>query len=791
MLASDTICMLITPNAYAGRLLRSFTGLSVVLAALNGCEGDSEEAYPPEMLGKDSSISDTGSAETTEPDTAVVDTSIEETAVDSEPADSTLADSAPADSTPADTADTSVDTAETVGPTCTDTVKNGTETDVDCGGTCPTKCDDTKICSVAGDCKSGVCAGGKCAAPLCTDVVKNGTETDVDCGGTCPAKCDDGKTCGGAADCKSGVCTAGTCVGALCSDLVKNGTETDVDCGGTCPTKCNDGKACGGATDCKSGVCTGGVCQAPLCTDVVKNGTETDVDCGGTCPTKCDDGKSCGVVADCKSGVCTGGVCLAPFCTDLVKNGTETDVDCGGTTCGKCGGFKTCAIAGDCLSGVCGSDKKCACAVGLSACSGTCVDLTSDPTNCGLCGKVCTTGSCVASNCLPPGSLDPTFGGGNGWVRYQPNGFHNEWYALAMNPDDTLVLAGRNQVAGADEDWVVSKLKVDGNFDGTFGTGGNLHISAGAIIGERAKGIVRATDGSFYVAGTLYKGTTHFDMAVAKVTAAGALDATYGTSGITTRANTGEDAVEGMHLYADGSVLVVGRAGPSGTGADMQLVRFLPSGAVDTSFGTGGVVTWGTAGVQDEALGVAVDSAGKIVVVGFSDNDSVILKYSSNGTLDWAKTLDLSGATKWDQLRRVRIGAGDSIVAAGLVTNVDNDFVVVRYSSAGVADATFGTAGKVFLDRGATGEQQYALTIAPSGDILVGGTSGSYPAAVARLKPNGTLDTTFGIGGWFTNSFASFASNVNAIAFDSKGRIVIAGSWAQSNPDWGAARLIP
>jgi hypothetical protein len=75
--------------------------------------------------------------------------------------------------------------AEPEAPTCTDGVKNGSESDVDCGGTCPA-CGTDKSCSLPADCTSGVCTGGKCAAPSCTDAVKNGTETGIDCGGSCP-----------------------------------------------------------------------------------------------------------------------------------------------------------------------------------------------------------------------------------------------------------------------------------------------------------------------------------------------------------------------------------------------------------------------------------------------------------------------------------------------------------------------------------------------------------------------------------------------------------------------------
>ena len=241
-------------------------------------------------------------------------------------------------------------------PTCTDGKKNGSETDVDCGGgACPT-CAKGSDCATGADCKSGVCdSSGTCAEASCTDSVKNGDETDIDCGGaTCP-KCADTKGCAKQADCSSGVCSGGICAKATCTDTVKNGDETDTDCGGaTCP-KCANTQKCVNATDCVSGICTSGVCQAPSCTDTVQNGDETDIDCGGTACGPCAATQKCNNASDCKSKVCTAGVCVAATCTDAVQNGDETDTDCGGATCPVCLAGKKCSLSGDCKSGVCKS----------------------------------------------------------------------------------------------------------------------------------------------------------------------------------------------------------------------------------------------------------------------------------------------------------------------------------------------------------------------------------------------------------------------------------------------------
>jgi hypothetical protein len=234
-------------------------------------------------------------------------------------------------------------------PSCSDGAKNGTESDIDCGGAC-LPCANGKVCGTKTDCLSGVCASNTCAAATCSDQVTNGTETDVDCGGGACPKCGFGKGCTQGTDCAGGECAGGFCA-ATCTDGVINGTETDLDCGGSCPL-CADGKSCKQGGDCASLVCKTGTCQVPTCTDLVKNGKETDIDCGATCPG-CATGKSCGIGADCASLVCKTGSCAAPTCADGVRNQAETDVDCGASPCPACGVGKNCVVGSNCATDVC------------------------------------------------------------------------------------------------------------------------------------------------------------------------------------------------------------------------------------------------------------------------------------------------------------------------------------------------------------------------------------------------------------------------------------------------------
>ena len=194
-----------------------------------------------------------------------------------------------------------------------------------------------------------------------------------------------------------------------CSDGVQNGAEIAVDCGGGCP--CDPGLPCQVPGDCKTSVCTGGKCQPANCTDGFKNGEESDVDCGGNACPPCAGLKACGSGADCASGVCTGNICQMPTCDDGTTNANETDIDCGGPSCPKCDDTKGCKVVADCKSSICIQNKcvSAACVDGQKNGDETDVDCGGSCAGCAVgeaCSvasdcqsDVCTGGSCQAPSC--------------------------------------------------------------------------------------------------------------------------------------------------------------------------------------------------------------------------------------------------------------------------------------------------------------------------------------------------------------------------------------------------------
>lgn len=176
---------------------------------------------------------------------------------------------------------------------------------------------ETKVCDGQGECVEcvvdthcmidRVCSMSHCVSKTCVNGMKDGQESDIDCGGTECQACTTGMICTTGADCQSKTCTMGLCAEPACDDMQPNGDETDVDCGGSCDP-CADGKSCIIPMDCASNVCKMNVCQMPTCNDGVQNGDEINKDCGGSCGG-CPGGTPCSANLDCSSEFCLSGIC--------------------------------------------------------------------------------------------------------------------------------------------------------------------------------------------------------------------------------------------------------------------------------------------------------------------------------------------------------------------------------------------------------------------------------------------------------------------------------------------------
>jgi len=272
----------------------------------------------------------------------------------------------------------------------------------------------------------------------------------------------------------------------------------------------------------------------------------------------------------------------------------------------------------------------------------------------------------------------------------------------------------------------------------------------------------------------------------------GGLDTSFGIGGKVSTAFGGSNTA--MGLQADGKVVMVG-----GSASDFLLARYNPDGSLDPSFGTGGLVTSDVGGGSaDEARGVAIQSDGKIVVVGNAavgltannlvNFDFAVARYNTDGSLDATfgnggkVTTDFNG--QFDRAFAVAIQSDGRIVVAGnvgfpIVSGIATDFGIARYNANGALDATFGSGGKVTTDiAGGVDIAQNVIVqangaILVSGVVSIGSSSGLDHGALARYDANGILDPGFGTAGKLTLANLSLGEG---LAVQGDGRIVVAGS---------------
>jgi uncharacterized delta-60 repeat protein len=150
---------------------------------------------------------------------------------------------------------------------------------------------------------------------------------------------------------------------------------------------------------------------------------------------------------------------------------------------------------------------------------------------------------------------------------------------------------------------------------------------------------------------------------------------------------------------------------------------------------------------------------------------------------------DIAGGD--DGASAIAIQPDGKIVAAGFSSPPDGGrtFVVVRYDSAGLPDPSFGDDGIVTTSFGDGSAAARAVAIESDGDIVVAGTSSQpetgWDFALARYEPDGGLDPSFGDNGRVTTDFEDVANGINALVVQPDGKLVVAG---ESRGDFALAR---
>lgn len=351
------------------------------------------------------------------------------------------------------------------------------------------------------------------------------------------------------------------------------------------------------------------------------------------------------------------------------------------------------------------------------------------------------------------GSLDPTFG--TMGVTHLFVGGNDAASAAALLPDgDILVAATSTDLSTGASLFALFELTSAGALDPSFG-GGNGYVqtrfSATVPTTENdfADCIAVNSSGEIFVGGSSNAAGNGQDFAIAAYNPDGTPDSGFGptSAGTVTLAFTGDDSIASLVVEPDGDLVAAGSTVNASGISSVALATFLPTGTLDTHFGDKGKVVTSVPGGNDAAASsVALAPGNKLVVGGYAatgsaaagtlSSDFLILRYSANGTLD--HTFNHTGlvTTSFNQpaaVTRILVDPDGSIVATGktapslsALDPANLDAAIARYESNGQPDLSFNS----------TGQSTFSFAATPSPSAV------SSPIAAQEKPAAVTFDTS-------------------------------------------------
>jgi uncharacterized delta-60 repeat protein len=399
------------------------------------------------------------------------------------------------------------------------------------------------------------------------------------------------------------------------------------------------------------------------------------------------------------------------------------------------------------------------------------------------------------------GKLDITFGDG-GKVSTE-FGNSDEAHALVVQPDGKIVVAGEVWSYPEDTpSFGLVRYNEDGSLDEEFSKDGKLVTKlADDYDYSRAYDVALQEDGKIVAVGlAIHADLGGHVFAVARYNEDGALDKTFGKSGkVLTNVVKAEDGPEesarAVAIQPDGKIVVVGATGIYVS--DFAVLRYDSKGKLDTKFGKGGKATTDIM-EQDVAEAVAIQPDGKIVVAGHATDetakdDFVVVRYLPNGKLDTTfgdrgkvVTNFMGGEDRaFDMVLRPDgkiVLAGSAQVGGELCQTTDGitkicdkfSYAIAQYNEDGSLDTTFGENGLAQLEAEETGEA-YSIALREDGKLALGGHFDFDDFAVLLVNEDGTPDSDFGDAGLLRTEFSLVVDSIDAVAFQEDGKLVAAG----------------
>ena len=375
-----------------------------------------------------------------------------------------------------------------------------------------------------------------------------------------------------------------------------------------------------------------------------------------------------------------------------------------------------------------------------------------------------------------PGELDTSFNGsGKLLVNF---GGNDRATQAAITPDGRIVVVGSTDASGGG-DYALARVSANGTLDKSFSGDGLERINSEGSVEDTGGAIVVLPDESIVVTG---QGRSTKDFFTEQLNPDGSQNESFAkaTGGASTVDFGGEDAANDMVRQPDGKLVIVGST--STGGGDFAIARLNADGTPDTTFSGDGKETVDFGG-NDAAQQVALTPEGKIVVIGEGGPgaDMAVTRLNSNGSVDTSfgssgKELINFGGT--ETARGLALQSDGKIVVEGSTSAAgEGDLAVARLNPNGGLDSTFSGDGKLTLGYGAPNEFGTGVVVQQNGRIAVMGSDADLNRdfVVSRLNADGTVDPTFGVNGTATVEYGGVEFDGD-IVLQPDGNIVLVGS---------------
>jgi uncharacterized delta-60 repeat protein len=423
----------------------------------------------------------------------------------------------------------------------------------------------------------------------------------------------------------------------------------------------------------------------------------------------------------------------------------------------------------------------------------------------------------VLASAVAPGFFDTTFNSPNGFATYlTPYMYGERPGGVAIQSDGKIVVVDTHAYNRNEAQIAVIRYNPDGSLDSDFSSTQGITLYNSAYL-SFATDVAIQRDGKIVVAGFRSADENLYDLILLRYKSNGDIDSTFGINGeviyTTNIGFDGIDSVASLAIQEDGKILIATQAVANAQNM-LLLLRYNPSGTLDTSFNESGIVTFGyykNGGVEtNNIIGrkVKVAPGGNIAVLIKAFAFTAVLQYGVNGNLI-SQSMPFCGQTGCIvEEPEEPIGAlpkGMEVLPDGRIIVVGETGVfpfVMRYMGDGNIDQTFGEGAGVvyfnyrdhfgFSDLTVRSSSVRNMAMQPDGSILMVGScpmahdlnvsSDDMDVFLGRYTPEGILDSSFGINGIVTfdgvwrGGVTYYGDLGQAVAVQPDGKIIVTGN---------------